>query len=389
MIYTYGITQQGTYHVKHDLVCQDSHNIIKCDDSYAIAAVADGLGSEEHSDVASQMAAMISTEFCAENIKVECSDEKILKIIKDSFTLAQSRIEQVAKDNGHDLDQYDTTLSLAILKGDTLYYGQSGDSGIVALTEEGLYKRVVEQQRDEDGRVFPLYFGEDKWVFGKFPEPVVSVFLATDGMLETLFPVYIRNEPVNIYVALARYFMGPDSLHIEESGEAYVKEKVAEFMNSIPDAQVNDDKTVVVMVNPDHEMKIQEPDYYAEPNWKELRRRYEEAWKRAAYPHLFKAPDDDQEDIKNNLETDSVPRVEEDKGDKDDPCSGVYMKNDRGEDGTSSEETLDLKKIPCEEADDKEVWREKLENKCAAEPDKGKGVFRKLFSKTENRPATE
>jgi hypothetical protein len=303
MIYTYGITQLGTYHVKHDMVCQDAHNIIKCDESCAVSAVADGLGSEEHSDIASEMAAKISTVYCAENIKDDCSDEQILNIIRDSFVLAQSRIEKVATDNGHDLDQYDTTLSLAVLRGDALYYGQSGDSGIVTLTTEGLYKKVVEQQRDEEGRVFPLYFGEDKWVFGKFLEPVVSVFLATDGMLETLFPVYIRNEPVNIYVALARYFMGPDFLHIEKFGEDYVKEKVSEFMKGIPDAQVNDDKTVVVMVNPDLKMKVQQQSYYAEPNWEELRRRYEEAWKRAAYPHLFKDAEDNQEEIKNNMET--------------------------------------------------------------------------------------
>lgn len=297
MIYTYGITQQGTYHVKHGIVCQDSHNIIKCADSYAIAAVADGLGSEEHSDIASQMAARISTEYCAEHIKDDHSEEQILDVIKESFSLAQSKIEQVATENGHDVDQYDTTLSLAVFKNDVLYYGQSGDSGIVALTSEGFYKKVVEQQRDDEGRVFPLYFGEEKWVFGKFPDPVVSVLLATDGMFEILFPVYIRNEPINIYVALARYFMGPDSLHIEESGEGYVKEKVSEFINSIPDAQVNDDKTVVVLVNPDNEIKYQDPEYYVEPNWDELRQRYEENWKRAAYPHLF----NDEEKIEEKV----------------------------------------------------------------------------------------
>ena len=148
MIYTYGITQQGTYHVKNDLVCQDAHNIIKCSDSYAIAAVADGLGSEEHSDVASKLAAKISSEYCAEKIKEDSADDQILEIIKDSFALAQSHIEQAANDDGHDLDQYDTTLSLAVFMNGSLYYGQSGDSGIVALTADGFYKKVTEQQRE-------------------------------------------------------------------------------------------------------------------------------------------------------------------------------------------------------------------------------------------------
>ncbi len=82
MIYTYGITQQGSYHVKHGLVCQDANNIIKCDTWYVIADVADGLGSEEHSDVASQMVAKLFTEYCAENIQDGCPDEQILEIIR-------------------------------------------------------------------------------------------------------------------------------------------------------------------------------------------------------------------------------------------------------------------------------------------------------------------
>ena len=291
MIYAYGITQQGTYHIKNDLVCQDAHHIIKCSDSFAIAAVADGLGSEEHSDIASKLAVKISTEYCAKKIKEDTVDDQILDIIKDSFALSQSRIEKTAEENGHDSDQYDTTLSLAVFMGDTLYYGQSGDSGIVALTAEGLYKKVVEQQRDDENRVYPLCFGEEKWEVGKFSEPVVSVFLASDGMFEPLFPIYIRNEPVSIYVALARYFMGPDYLHIEDVGEESVRKNVEEYMANIPDEQVNDDKTVVVLVNPDLDVKTQPPGYYAEPDWDNLIKQYKENWKRKAYPHLFK---DDQ-----------------------------------------------------------------------------------------------
>lgn len=287
MIYAYGITQQGTYHVKNGTVCQDAHKIIKCSDSCAVAAVADGLGSEEHSDIASRLAADRAAEYCAEKLDDALTDDQILEVIHTSFALAQSKIEEAAADNGHELDQYDTTLSLAVLRDGILYYGHSGDSGIVALTAEGFYTKVTEQQRDEEGRVFPLYFGDEKWVFARFPEPVASVFLATDGMLETLFPVYIRNEPVSIYVALARYFMDGAVLRIAEVGEQAVREKIEKFLAGIPDAQVNDDKTVAVLINPDMEIKPQPAEYYAEPDWCELKRKYDEAWKRAAYPHLF------------------------------------------------------------------------------------------------------
>lgn len=53
-----------------------------------------------------------------------------------------------------------------------------------------LYCKVTEQQRDSYGRVFPLYFGNEKWVFGKCEKAVASVLLATDGMFETLFPYW-------------------------------------------------------------------------------------------------------------------------------------------------------------------------------------------------------
>lgn len=297
MIYAYGVTQQGTYHIKNNIVCQDAHRIEKCADSCVIAAVADGLGSEAHSDIASKLAVEISVGYCAERIGNLATDDQILGIISDSFTLAQQKIEKAAEENGHNLDQYDTTLSLAVLKDDALYYGHSGDSGIIALTADGLYQKVTEQQRDEEGRVFPLYFGNEKWVFAKYPEPVASVFLATDGMLETLFPVYLGSEPVNVYVALARYFMDAEVLRIAEIGEAAVQEKISAFLEGIPDDRVNDDKTIVVMANRDVPVRIQVPEYYAEPDWAELKRKYDETWRRTAYPHLFHEDVSDGEDF--------------------------------------------------------------------------------------------
>ncbi len=288
MIYAYGLTQQGAYHIKQNMVCQDSHNIIKFGEDMIVAAVADGLGSEQYSDIASRLAADISTNYCAENIQHSSSDEDILDIIQQSFQQAQWTIEQTCVEQGHEADQYDTTLSLAVLINDSLNYGHSGDSGIVALTTEGLYYKVTTQQRDEDGRVFPLFFGPEKWEFGKFNQSVVSVFLATDGMYEILFPIYIRNEKVNIYVALAQFFMDPQALHIEELGEPTVQAEMDKFVSSISEAQVNDDKTIVVMMNTSIKYTKQFDSYYAEPNWCELKKKYAEAWKRAAYPQLFK-----------------------------------------------------------------------------------------------------
>ena len=197
MIYSYGVTLPGTYHVKNDIVCQDAHSIVKCGDDFVIAAVADGLGSETHSDIASKIAAELSTEYCRQNLTQESNADEILSVISMSFANAQRAIEEEAESNNHDINQYDTTLSLAVLINETLYYGHSGDGGIVALTTEGRYEKVTEQQRDAEGYVFPLFF-EDMWVFEQYDRKVCSVFLATDGIYETLFPYLIRKEPATI-----------------------------------------------------------------------------------------------------------------------------------------------------------------------------------------------
>jgi hypothetical protein len=201
--------------------------------------------------------------------------------------LAQNTIEKTARTNGDTIDQYDTTLSLAIFINNVLFYGHSGDSGIIALTTEGRYEKVTEQQRDEENRVFPLYFKE-KWVFGQCKKKVYSVFLATDGMYETLFPIYIRNEPINIHVVLAKFFMDNRTLQINTLGENQIAAKIKKFIQNIPDAQVNDDKTVVVLVNPSVKSSLRPDEYYKEPDWEELKRKRDEEWKQEAYPHLFK-----------------------------------------------------------------------------------------------------
>jgi serine/threonine protein phosphatase PrpC len=287
MIYSYGISLPGTYHIKNDIVCQDYHKIIHIGKKMAIAAVADGLGSADYSDVGSKIAATTVTEHCYQCIISAKEGINLLDIIKNVFKAAQRAVEKEAASKDHDIVHYDTTLTLAVLIYDTLYYGHSGDSGMIALTTEGRYETVTKQQRDEEGRVFPLFY-EDKWEFGQFNKKVSSVLLATDGMLETFFPLYIKNAPVNIHVSLMQFFMDNRNLRINKTGSETVQANVSEFMENIPDETVNDDKTVAVLINTAVKTKLQPKEYYIEPDWIKLKQEHDEAWKRAAYPGLYK-----------------------------------------------------------------------------------------------------
>ena len=284
MICKYGIKLRGLSHEKEGTPCQDAFAIVPCGDDMVIAAVADGLGSCAYSDLGSQKAVDVAARYCKQNLVRSGSTEDILQVIRLAFLEAQSETEKDVESRNHDLVQYHTTLSLAVLIGDTLYYGHSGDSGIIALTTEGRFEKVTKQQRDEDGHVFPLFSNEDLWDFGQF-DKVCSVLLATDGMLECLLPRLLKNEP---YVNIAGKLMDNRSLHIDKEREDAVKEQIENYVKTIPPERVgHDDLTIVALVNTSIEPRTQPMEYYKEPNWAELIRKHNEEFERAAYPCRF------------------------------------------------------------------------------------------------------
>lgn len=284
MIHHYEIKLRGVSHEEDGTPCQDAFAVNSCEDNFIIAAVADGLGSAEYSDIASQMAVDTTVRYCVEHITQQSNADEILRAIKKSFIEALSKIEEAVKSENRELAQYHTTLSLAVLLGDTLYYGHSGDSGIVALTLEGLFEKVTEQQRDEDNNVFPLFF-EDKWVFGQFEKKICSVLLATDGVLLRLFPHLLQNEPVNFRVNELGLLIDNRCLHIDEQGADAVKIRIENYVKDIPREDVgSDDITIVVLVNTSIKPGTQPVNYYQEPDWAELARKRDEEYERVAYP---------------------------------------------------------------------------------------------------------
>ena len=286
MIFSYGVTQQGAYHVKNDTVCQDAHCFRMISEQYSIGAVADGLGSEKYTDVASRIAVDTSVEYCEDKIDEDSTEEYIIETIKKSFRCALNRINEVANSEGHSMDEYDTTLALAVYIRGNIYWGNSGDSGIIVLNSDGTYEPLTVQQRDENGCVYPLFFGEEKWEFG-IQKNVSSVLLATDGMYETFFPYLLKNEEVSIYVSLAQFMMDATILGFYNSSSESVQKKMDDFIASIPGNQVSDDKTVLVMLNTDIQSEKQPDEYYYSPDWDVLKKKRDEEYRKAAYPHLF------------------------------------------------------------------------------------------------------
>lgn len=270
MTEVYGITKKGIYHEKNDQVCQDFHKILKKGE-FVFAAVADGVGSNTHSHIASEIGATESVNYCAEHIDGNQTEKEILEIIRESFLAAKIKIDLRAKEEKekspeeHEEYQFHTTLTLAIYKDGKLFYGQAGDSGILALTTEGKVELVTIQQRDEEGRVFPLAYGEKYWKFGIFEEKAASVLLATDGMLEAMIPKCLVIAPVKIYVAMACYFMDNAILQLSEKKLEEIRNSRESYMENVIAKEICDDLTIAVIVDMKQRISYRENEYYDIP----------------------------------------------------------------------------------------------------------------------------
>lgn len=282
----YKCSMAGPFHIESGLPCQDSFAIFQ-GGSFSVLAVADGLGSELYSDVGAAVAADTAVKYCSERINEGMEFAEIKKVMNNAFVSAYKAVLTRAAEDGNDSDEYDTTLCLAVYDGEHLYFAQAGDSGLVALLENGEYYRVTTQQRDAEGRVFPLCWGPDRWDFGCVDAPVSAFMLMTDGVFEQICPKLLRKRPIEINIPLARRFL--DRFDCTEEDVPELEKAVREYLEHFRRDLLDDDKTVVVLINPMRRPEEKDEAYYAIPDWKALRG---EAEKRLSGMHLEEAETD-------------------------------------------------------------------------------------------------
>lgn len=264
----YANCMAGPYHIDDGLPCQDSYAIKEKDD-LVFSAVADGLGSELYSEIGSAIAANYVVNYCSEKITSDMTFEDAKKIMNNSYVEAYKAILAKATTDGNSQDEYDTTLCLAVYNCKTkkLMFGQSGDSGIVALLTNGKYLKVTEQQRDEDKSVYPLCFGPEKWEFGEIDD-ISAIAVMTDGVFEQFCPNLLKRSEININVPLAARFLDRFNYPLDKVDE--LQKASAEYLKNYPRYLLDDDKTIVAIINKDAVPSRQDNDYYKAPNWEEL-----------------------------------------------------------------------------------------------------------------------
>lgn len=270
-----GSTQIGESHIQKSIVCQD-FSYYRAENGIVVAAVADGLGSSKHSDVASRIAAKVVVDYCLEKLTVDIQRSKILLVLRDAFDEALFKIKEQA--NGA-LDDYDTTLSAAVFVSGDVYTGQVGDSAILGLREDGLFDLITQPQNGQGiGKEKPTYpLGViEKWVFEKYQYKVKALFLATDGVLNKLVPPLLEDQKYPLDLKYLSYlFFNLEQKPALSMNNNWISNEVSLIT---PNDCNHDDKSLIIIISNDIHLNTQSDEYYQYPSnslWSKLIRDFE------------------------------------------------------------------------------------------------------------------
>ena len=144
---------RGTGHVKTGKPCQDSvHHCVEPVSGALIAAVADGAGSAEMSEIGSRIAVEASVEAARVSLAQTSAllgEGYLRDLARASVFIARSQVESEARRLGVEVRDLSTTLILVISVGGLLASAQIGDGAVVTRDESGEYSLLTTPQRGE------------------------------------------------------------------------------------------------------------------------------------------------------------------------------------------------------------------------------------------------
>lgn len=267
-----GVTKRGVAHRCYGTRCQDAHMIRRVKQvaiwkdggkrdrllpgkEYVVAAVADGLGSEAHSDIGAHAAVNTAVSTMCELIGTWCAtgDSALAismpRFLEQAMIKANNAVVKKAASMELPASEFDATLAIAVYDGEQLFYGSAGDSGVIAKTDAG-FELVTRPTRVGEAGTFPLYCKE-KWEIGACCGHVEGFLLATDGVLELLVPEFnnekLKEKGVHLFMGAGYKSVGASDI------DAALEKRVENVLHRIQGNRYTyDDATVVVALDWDY-----------------------------------------------------------------------------------------------------------------------------------------
>jgi serine/threonine protein phosphatase PrpC len=238
---------------------------------WAICLIADGLGSAKHSDAGAFLAVSTVIDHLAKFCPKKWAVPKMISVLKEAYSRALENISRRAVRDRNSVDDYDTTLTVAVYNGNQAVFGHVGDGGIVTLCENGDFKMLTNPQKGgEFNTVSPLKCRE-KWSFGNSENNICALAMFTDGIYDVVCPWILSGQKQPVYVQYIRPFMDRNILKADSMKDfVKIRREVEEFLNSDYNAKITDDKTIAAVINLETMPAVKPDDYYREPDWEGL-----------------------------------------------------------------------------------------------------------------------
>lgn len=267
----FAMSLQGASHLRVDppVPCQDYSDIRYLEEEkLLIAAIADGVGSCKLSHWGAYTAVqsvLDSVELRlrglsnGNQIVLDAKNDELKNSLKtimvESFDDALSAVENCA-DNANPpqtVFSLQSTLTLAIYDGRTLFHGHVGDDGIVVQSEDGQVVLATKRLKGEEASsVYPLQSGKSHWAFG-LSVGVTAFVMATDGVLDAFvmnhndyFAVNYNNGIFYSFMEEAVYKMAENT---PDAAKRALKQYYDYLMSDGYRSKVTDDLTMVCVVS--------------------------------------------------------------------------------------------------------------------------------------------
>lgn len=213
-----------------------------------VAAVADGVSSMILSGEGAHLASEAAVDAAAEAFvrgELVPGDASALKGV---FERALRAVADVAAgEPAADIASFACALCLVVWDGAHVWYGSAGDSGAIAVDAAGVPFTLTHLHRGPlSCQVFPLH-DTYHWEFG-FATGAAGVLMATDGMLEKFAtwepgsygaPTDFNREAIDLFMAC----------DIDTDDVPALCGGAADYLRALPATCVDDDKTVVALIN--------------------------------------------------------------------------------------------------------------------------------------------
>lgn len=193
----WGFSQRGESHIKNGLPCQDRCKVLVSNGvrPVIIAAIADGVGSCALSHYGASIATEASTALLKEELDSHPDGKFVDKVVGDLLRGAMQCAYDAVKRSAEEMEQleysFQSTLTIALYDGNTLYISHAGDDGVVVITDDGKLELVTTRIKGEEASsVYPLQAGPQYWQVFKVDQHVNGFVMATDGVLDA----FVRGE---------------------------------------------------------------------------------------------------------------------------------------------------------------------------------------------------